>query len=537
MLNYFKEHKLLFILSLIYILSVIFIKPYNAINNITFPVNDEWYYALPIINFLDFKKIIIAEGMAAWSIPQILIGYFFSELFGFSFFKLRLIIIFFSILNIFLIYHYLTRYLKFEKLKTIILLSIFIFFPGIYLSGITFMSETIFFTLFILSLIFFENYKLKQSNLNLIILNLVIIFLFLQRQIGVFYVVYLFYIFFFQKKNFIFKKKKILFTAIIQIIIFLFVYIFINHYIGQTNPYSLNFINYKNIFFMIYNIPQIFLYMGFLLTPYLFFVDTKKISFKNNKIFYYFLSILLIFAVIILYYKFDKYMPYFDNVFSKYGTFRLNEALPGERNLFFIKEVYYLFTIICLFSFLNFLFLVSKNKFQTLFKLTYEPLYFISFIILIFSLLMFKNFNDRYIYILVFCILIYQNSFSDFLKSKNKKMLHVFSFLIIFGFFSISVITAKDMFRWNEAGWILTKQSIKKYNFNTFNVMAGHTWNWEKYRHLSKLRKKNGFIKYSEIKKRNDYNHYLMFGKYENSIDTISYQRFNKKLFISLNKQ
>ena len=65
---------------------------------------------------------------------------------------------------------------------------------------------------------------------------------------------------------------------------------------------------------------------------------------------------------------------------------------------------------------------------------------------------------------------------------------------VIFGFFSISVITAKDMFRWNEAGWILTKQSIKKYNFNTFNVMAGHTWNWEKYRHLSKLRKKNGFI-------------------------------------------
>jgi len=92
------------------------------------------------------------------------------------------------------------------------------------------------------------------------------------------------------------------------------------------------------------------------------------------------------------------------------------------------------------------------------------------------------------------------------------------------------------MFRWNEASWTLTNDSINKYNLNLFNIMAGHTWNWEKYRYFSKETQKKGLIKYSNIIYKNNYIYNIKFGKYEDSLDFISYDRMNKKMFISLNK-
>jgi hypothetical protein len=537
MLSLIKENKFLFILVIIYLLSVLFVKPYNSINSLTFPVNDEWYYALPILNLLDLKKLIIAEGMAAWSVPQIILGYLISNLFGFSFFNLRLLIIFFSILNIFLIYVYLTKFLKFDNLKTTILISTFIFFPGIYLSSITFMSETIFFTFFILCLILLENFKSKQNILNFLFLNLSILLLFLQRQIGVFLIIYLFYIYFFEKKNYFYRRKEILIICMMQSLFFIFFNYLINYNIGQTNPYSFSNLNYKNLYFIIYNIPQILMYLGFCSIPYLFLVDRPSISFKNYKAMYYFLTLLIIFAIFILYFRFDKYMPYFGNVFSKYGTFRLDEALPGKRDLFFVKEFYFILSAICLISILNLLILTSSKKFNDFLEIIKQPLYFFSTLIFIFSIIIFKNFNDRYIYVLLFCTLIYLNTFHIKLKfNLANKFSFIFCFVMIFSFFLVSVLTARDMFRWNEASWTLTNDSINKYNLNLFNIMAGHTWNWEKYRYFSKETQKKGLIKYSNIIYKNNYIYNIKFGKYEDSLDFISYDRMNKKMFISLNK-
>jgi hypothetical protein len=537
MTNNFKEYRIIIILIIAYLSSVILVKPYNEINGLSFPINDEYFFALPILNLLELKKILVADGLGPWAIPQIMTGYLITKFFGFSFFNLRLISIFCACLNIVLIFLILKKNFKLNDKIILLTISSFIFFPPIYLAGITFMTEIFFFSILLLAFISYENYKYKSTSLNLLILNLIILLLFLQRQTGILFILFFIYISLFDQTLSKQKKKIFFFTSIFQITLFIIIHLLINNFIGNINPHKILIdLNTKKILSIIIHFPQILLYIGFLLIPFLFLKKVININFKYYKNFYYLLTFLLFISILILYLKFGKLMPYFDNVFSKYGSFRLDEILYGERDFFFNKIFYYFLTLASFVSLIFFFNILSKKKIKNLFHLLNQPIFFYGIITFIHSLIFFNTMNDRYIYTLLFSVIIYHSIFFDFANIKKKICFYSSWFLISF-FFILSVITAKDMFRIGEASWIITNYTVNKYNLTPFNISGGHTWEWEKLKYLSKQKKRHGYIKETEKSEKNNYKYFILFGKYSDTVNYISYKRLNKLYYISVNKK
>ena len=141
-----------------------------------FPLNDDWLYAKSVMIFMTTFRIELMDIISMSLLSNIVWGSFFVQIFGFSFDILRISTIIFSSIGI----------LSFHLITKKILTLLFAFNPIYFSLSLSFMSDNLFITFVLLSLLFYIKYLDSASILNIIWATLFITIATLSRQIGLF---------------------------------------------------------------------------------------------------------------------------------------------------------------------------------------------------------------------------------------------------------------------------------------------------------------------------------------------------------------
>jgi 4-amino-4-deoxy-L-arabinose transferase-like glycosyltransferase len=272
--NIIKKNSLFFFIIFTFIASASYFNINFSISN-DYPLNDEGGFAFPIWSIIFMEKLYIFGNNAAWSIPQTILGYLVSKIFGFSFLNLRYLSIGISTLCFIFVYFYLNKLNKNETVNSLFL-AILIFFPPIYLNSFMFMSDFLFLFLLILSFNCFENYIKKNSFKNLIYLNIFVLLCFTQRQFGFFinFLIFIYIIF-----DFLYKKKidkKLFLGLILNTSVCLIIYVLIKYNLNLNEPFKFNLFNPKQILFIAYNFFQVTSYIGLFCIPFVLIQKKEK---------------------------------------------------------------------------------------------------------------------------------------------------------------------------------------------------------------------------------------------------------------------
>lgn len=531
--KYNREISYLFIISLIYFVSAIFVQPINF----TFsghPVNDEFYYALPIVALLEQKKFIVAEGYAAWALPQTFIGYGVSKIFGFSFINMRYINIIFCLLNGLLLYVVFRKYLRINYAISSYVLLLFLFFPPIFINSVTFQSDTIFLFFLITSILFLYVYQNEKSYSYLFLFNFFSLLCIAQRQLGVVLCVYMIFILIINFKD----KKFLIFSIIFQTIAFFLIYKAWRETIGETNPFEVfNFSIYKLIKINL-NIIQIIAYAGMVVVPLIFFYIFERNFINKINRYNIVVAIFFLFVVFLIFLKFNMLMPYFDNQYSKFGVFRLDEILRGKREYFFSDFFYIILTFIssvgsCI------LYFCLYEKWKLLSKNNFLSIYIV--IISIFtavSLFLFIQFNDRYLipfFFIIFLLLGFIIKKKNILKQFNFITIFLCILFLLFNI-SVSILITQDMFTWSEKRWSLAEEFIKKKKISSFELDGGHEWNWIYHLELIKDKNDNGHVSNAEIDRKKDQKYRIIFGSEDHGLFKLKFESLFRRGEISVIK-
>jgi hypothetical protein len=532
--KYNREISYLFIISLLYFLSAIFVQPINFTLSSGHPVNDEFYYALPIVALLEQKKFIVAEGYAAWALPQTFIGYGVSKLFGFSFNNMRYINIFFCLLNGLLLYVVFRKYLKINYIISSYVLLLFLFFPPIFINSVTFQSDTIFLFFLITSILFLYIYQKEKKYLYLFLFNLFSLLCIAQRQLGVVLCAYMIFILILNFK----KKKFLVFSIIFQATVFFIIYKVWREIIGETNPFKVFDLSIYKLIKINFNIIQIIAYAGMVVAPLIFFYVFEKNFVNKIKRHNVILAIIFLFVVFFIFLKFKMLMPYFDNQYSKFGVFRLNEILRGKREYFFSEFFYIALTFVssigsCI------LYFCLYEKWKLIFKNNLLSVYIV--IIVLFtavSLLLFIHFNDRYLipfFFIIFLLLGFIIEKKIILKKFHFITIFLCTLFLLFNI-SVSIFITQDMFIWSEKRWSLAEAFIKKKYISSFELDGGHEWNWIYHLELIKDKNDNGHVSNAEIDQKKDQKYRIVFGSDDHGLHKIKFESHFRRGEISVIK-
>ncbi len=166
------------ILLLVWILVVLVINPLGE-----FPVNDDWAYSKNVWFLSEEGRFVFSDWPGMTLISQTLTGALFTTLFGFSFSVLRLATLLFGISFLLLLYTFL-RKLKVER-NTAAFTSLLILFSPFFLSlSFTFMTEIYFLFFFLVTLMLYHQYLLRDKLIFLLLSSLFALITTLTRQTG-----------------------------------------------------------------------------------------------------------------------------------------------------------------------------------------------------------------------------------------------------------------------------------------------------------------------------------------------------------------
>lgn len=532
--KYNREIFCLFVISLIYLAITVFVQPIDSALNNGRPINDEFYYALPIFSLLEQKKFIVAEGYAAWALPQTFIGYSVSKIFGFSFINLRFINIFFGLLNGLLLYIIFRKYLKINYIISSYFLLLFLFFPPIFINSVTFQSDAIFLFFLITSILYLFVYQNKKTFLYFILFNFFSLLSIAQRQLGMVLCIYMIGILIFNLKD----KKFLIFSIIFQTVVFLMIYQTWKETIGDTNPFEMFNLTIYKFVRINFNIVQIFNYIGMAVVPLIFFYAFEK-NFINKIKWYNVVAGIFFLSVIFLFFlRFDMLMPYFDNVYSKFGVFRLHEILRGEREYFFSNFFYIVLTFAsslgaCI------LYFCFCEKWKLIFENNLVRIYIIiTTIFTAASLWLFAYFNDRYlipVFFTVFLLLGFIVEKKIILQKLNFITIFICILFLLFNIV-VSILVSQDMFVWSDKRWSLAEKFIKEKKLSAFELDGGHEWNWMYHLELIKNKNKNGSVSNAEIDQKWRKKYRIVFGSDSQSLLKQQFESYFRKGEVSVIK-
>jgi hypothetical protein len=531
--KYNLELSYLFIVSLIYFISAIFVQPTSFISS-GHPVNDEFGFALPIAALLEQKKFIVAEGNAAWALPQTFIGYGVSKVFGFSFINMRCINIVFCLLNGLLLYVIFRKYLRINYTISSYVLLLFLFFPPIFINSVTFQSDTIFLFFLITSILFLYIYQKEKSYFYFFLFNFFSLLCIAQRQLGVVLCAYMIFILIQNFKD----KKFLIFSIIFQTIAFFIIYKAWKEIIGETNPFKVFNLSVYKLIIINFNIIQIIAYAGMAVVPLIFFYIYEKNLLNKIKWHNVVLAVLFLFVILFIFLKFNMLMPYFDNQYSKFGVFRLNEILRGKREYFFSVFFYIALTFAssigsCIFYFYLY------EKWKLIIKNNLLKIYIIIIVILtVASLSLFIHFNDRYLiplFFLIFLLLGFIIQKKIILKKFNFITIFLCILFLLFNI-SVSIFITQDMFIWSEKRWSLAEEFIKKKYISPFELDGGHEWRWIYYLELIKDKNNNGHISIAEIDQKTNQKYRIVFGSDDDALFKTKFESYFRRGEISVIK-
>lgn len=437
-----KYRELLSVL-VIFIISVLLVNPFG-----NYAVNDDWDFYTHVRNFTQGNFIKNAFIDSAF-VLQGLVGMVWSLLFGLSFNSLRILTILVTGLFIVGLYKVLNL-LKINKLiSTLSILSI-VLYPFVFMSSMTFMTEIYFLTFMVWGiyymLLYFENSNSKNFYLAIIIASASILI----RQLGFLVVpVILLGFLLHDLKN---KKKlskssiKYIFGLLIFIVFTLVLFFWPQYY--DKGSKSLFFI--VNASRSIRFIPKLFMmfvyslpYFGLIFLPFSFYSFSKL-----NK----WLKIVAILVPIILFQTFYKVDIFkFGNVLYPEGLMiRSNyiKALSLFDNLTF-KVI---LNFMCLFSFVNFLLLLVKER--SLFKETKVQTLSILWASLTLPVLIYDGFYDRYLINgLVVSLIISSIFISNISTNKVKKSVIYFTYFLMIFYILYSFSLVQSFFVTTKIQW------------------------------------------------------------------------------------
>ena len=437
-----------------------------------FPLNDDWLYAKSVMIFMTTFRIELMDIISMSLLSNIVWGSFFVQIFGFSFDILRISTIIFSSIGI-LSFHLITKKIFNNRTVQILLTLLFAFNPIYFSLSLSFMSDNLFITFVLLSLLFYIKYLDSASILNIIWATLFITIATLSRQIGLFLPIgVMLTSFIMNDKNFKFRFWLFL-PFIFSLLSYIVFYVFLqmNNSIPSAFSYHTNiiinslqhpqkaiFTLSKNIFYTIYDI-------GFFCIPLLPILLSSIIEI-NKKYLKTFLciSLLIIFQLIVISLNYHK-LPFFWNNISTSGigsTTTLNLINFTNLSLTNLSPVFWY--IISLFSAITGTFMITivgvKLK-EIIPQIKAKQVNYPSkiFIILIQSVLIYwvifglSYFFDRY-FLVIFPFLLYLliSQISD-LAIKLKKLPVLISFFLLILYSGFTLLGTMDYLKWNNVRW------------------------------------------------------------------------------------
>jgi len=507
--------KPLIALSIIWALGIFFICPLGD-----FPLNDDWVYGLATKHFYEKNEFYPIPWSATALFSNVIWGWGFVKLLGFSFDILRLSSIVASLLGSWGVYYLLFNISKSTIISFIGALALLcnpIFFGLSY----TFMTDVFCLTVIIFSLIFFiESFKKTSNTLHLFAATFFSIIATLSRQTSLIIPLAYFLAFLILSNK---KMSYKTFIASFPFLISLFSFILLEYGLkiqGHLPAMSVGGLrDFFNFFLsplaVIYHLPRrlvpMLYYIGLFSLPILTLLQWKKFN-LNKKYFG------MIFVTLALF-NGMRLMPTASNVISNYGmgpitirdVYFLGINKPNSISNFFWFFISILSLIAA--SLITYLIpeIIERVRRSDLIKkkiAVFLLLIFLGY----FTFFLIFPFFDRYL--LIFIPTLWSVLYLIFLDKKIPFKKLLISFSMIIGFLFYSTVTTKDYFNFNKARWILLNHSVNEEKINIKDIDGGYEFNglynydqslnpsawWvinDKY--LISLGPVNGYHKYKEI--------------------------------------
>jgi len=442
-----KKHRVFLCVSFFYLIVILFIHPSG-----NFPVNDDWIFGRQVLAFLkgNFKLSLLIDPAF---ILQGFIGYFWSLLFGFSFYSLRILTICMSLFMLFGFYKTLNLFALSSRFKLLILLCA-IFNPVVLSSSMTFMTEIYFLCFFVWSIYFYLRFL--QGDTSAVYLGtLFVVFSFLVRQVGIL-------TFFALLSALAFKKKKLTIKQIIITVLLIFVGILIWYFWPHYKEEGIGsmfieaqFVK-KRLSYILFTLPS----LVYFLAPVLFLL--RKVLKKRVLLIILFLS----FFVFMTLYKYDIFplgsVFYLEELHSK-STFRSNFS--------FFDNIPIKLGLALFLSFNIFLFLYSWRKIADVVKSGGGEVLFLLLASLLMFLMLFisTDIYDRYLLPILFPYFIFLSVFLS-----NIPVFDTFlAFFVLGAFIFISVTLNYEYMRVQNIKWQQSAQLQEKTGLQTQIYLDG----------------------------------------------------------------
>ena len=481
--NYLSKRNWLVIAGL-FLLVELFIWPTGE-----FPLNDDWSYSRSVEAYVDHGKIEFSDWVAIPFVSQYLIGIFFSKVFGFSFFALRLGSIVLSFLMIF-IFDKLLKSLSVRDYFRFFINLLFVFNPLFLTMGNTFLPDT--YTLFfaLCSFYFMIKYILENKSLNFILFIICSLLGTMTRQTGILLPFLFGLIFFFSNKK---TLKNILFSSIPFLINFTALFTFekiakyyellpktynlqLNAIIDKVEHFSMSLFLYIALNFLLATIC-----LGIFILP----LTVSNFKFHLNQIKNKKISIVLLFLFALLLIAKPlltiHVLPFNGNIFFLTGIgpvimTGLNTQAVTEVSLSvrIISVILHLVGGISFFVAFHAIILWIINSIKK--KIVFFPIFFVLLLFGYLTPICFNYANDRYLLLLIpFFFVSYLLS----VTFKLKKLGFSLTFIPIFIFTALGV---HDYFSINNSRWKALDQLTNIQHISPNKIDGGFEFNaWHLY--------------------------------------------------------
>jgi len=493
--TYYSKNKGLFVILILWVLSIVIINPAGE-----FPLNDDWVYLEVLKRLYYTNKLVFSEWVGSTLISQIYWALLFCKIFGYKILVIRISTLTTTFIIIIILYSLLNK-LGVKKSFSLLVTSVFIFNPILYVQSFTFMTESSFNLMLILCL--FASYSFINVLKIKFILTATIFgcIAVLVKQPGLIVAATLPFVLLVNKQ----KSKRYLFLSIASIAIIVLIYSIFWRWLNTTNYHQVNKVNqmleqftagYKSWYFpQIKNTIIVTMYIGLFILPVfpvLLFLSPKAISHIKNQFhtatlrkstsmkkinfnINYVNSVIFIIIILFSYYFTSKYqITCIENIIYNFGLgpLLLHDTFILKVNLKDFEISPQIFRWISFFSLLTGLTIILiciSNFILTIFKSLkgnnskidqFFQLLFCSSVIFCFLLVNLYMF-DRYIITLVPMVLIMFTIIAYDIINKIQIKSYLLCYILIGAMLLFEVSATHDYLAWNRAKWkaltILTK--------------------------------------------------------------------------------
>jgi len=489
LLNYLSKRNWL-VIALLFLLVELFIWPTGE-----FPLNDDWSYSRSVEAYVNYGKIQFSDWVAIPFVSQYLIGIFFSKVFGFSFFSLRLGSIVLSFLMIF-IFDKLLKSLSVRDYFRFFINLLLVFNPLFLTMGNTFLPDT--YTLFfaLCSFYFMIKYILENKSLNFILFIICTLLGTMTRQTGILLPFLFSLIFFFSKKKTL-KNILISFTPFLVNFLTLFTFeksakyydilpktynLQLNAIIDILQHFSINSFLYISLNFLLATICLGIFILPITISNFKFHLNQIKNSIISKVLLLLFIVLLIVKPLLTIH-----ILPFNGNIFFFTGIgpvimTGLNTQAVTEISLTvrIISVILHLMGGVSFFVAFHAIILWIINSIKK--KTVFFPIFFVLLLFGYLTPICFNYANDRYLLLLI------PFFFISYLLSVTFKLKKLGFSLIFIPIFFFSVIGVRDYFsinnsRWKALDYLTTIQHITPYKIDGgFEFNAWHLYGKANYK-------------------------------------------------------